>query len=123
VTTARTLLGPGGIVAFGGITAKDSPGVALAVWELVLGGVFVPLCITEGKLYGTWDGAALDWVAGIDGWVDREPDLGADVHTLAGWPVRRIFALGRPPMNQRYVVRIPDLEDMPGAADAAGEAP
>jgi Glycosyl transferase family 2/Methyltransferase domain len=119
VATAHTLLGPGGIVAFGDIATPDSPGVALAVWELVLSGSFVPLCITEGKLYGTWDGAALDWVAGIDDWAERAPDLGTDIHTLAGWPVRRIFTLRRPPMNQSHVVRIPDLEDMPGAGDAA----
>jgi predicted O-methyltransferase YrrM len=123
VATARTLLGPGGIVAFGDIATPDNPGVALAVWELVLSGSFVPLCITEGKLYGTWDGAALDWVAAIDGWVERAPDLGTDIHTLAGWPVRRIFTLGRPPMNQTHVVRIPDFEDMPGADDAASESP
>ncbi len=97
VDSARTLLGPGGIVAFGDVATPHFPGVALAVWELVLGGAFVPLCITGSKLYGTWDGGAVDWVAGIDEWVAREPDLGHDVHTLAGWPVRRIFAAGRPP--------------------------
>ena len=59
------------------------PGVALAVWELVLGGAFVPLCITGSKLYGTWDGGAVDWVAGIDDWVAREPDLGT---TSTRWP-------------------------------------
>ncbi len=116
VANARALLGPGGIVAFGDVATPHFPGVALAVWELVLGGAFVPLCITGSKLYGTWDGSALDWVAGIDEWVAREPDLGTDLHTLAGWPVRRLYAVGRPPVSQSHMVRIPDLDDMGGQA-------
>lgn len=89
------------------------------MWELVLSGELVPLCLTEGKLYGTWDGAALDWLGGIDDWVAGQPDLGIEVHTLAGWPVRRIFAQPRPPMKLSHVVRIPDLEAMPGAGKPA----
>ncbi len=119
VGSARTLLVPGGIVAFGGVATPHFPGVALAVGELVLGGAFVPLCITGSKLYGTWDGGAVDWVAGIDDWVAREPDLGHDVHTLAGWPVRRIYAADRPPVSRRHLVRIPDLDDMGGEVATA----
>jgi hypothetical protein len=121
--TARTLLGPGGLVAFGNISTPDNPGVALAVWELVLGGEFAPLCITEGKLYGTWDHDAVGWaLAGIDDWVEGTPNLGKDMHTLAGWPVRRVFALGRPPVNPDHLVRIPDLEEMPGPGDEGSPA-
>jgi len=118
VATARALLGRGGIVAFGDVATPHFPGVALAVWELVLGGTFVPLCLTGSELYGTWDGSTVDWVAAIDDWVAREPDLGTDVHTLAGWPVRRIYAAGRRPVSQRHMVRIPDLDDMGGEAAA-----
>ena len=110
VVTARTLLGPDGLVAFGNIFTPHKPGVALAVWELVLGGEFVPLCITESKLYGTWDHDAVAWVtAGIEDRVDGRPDLGKDIHTLAGWAVRWIFALERPRVNADFVVRTPDL--------------
>ena len=120
VATARALLGPGGMVAFGDVATPHSPGVALAVWELVLGGEFVPLCLTASKLYGTWNGSALDWVAGIDEWVAREPDLGTDVHTLAGWPVRRIYAAGRPPVGRSRLVRIPDLDGTGGEEVTTG---
>ena len=92
-STARRLVGPGGIVAFDDILTPHNPGSALAAWELVLSGEFVPLCLTDAKLYGTWDQRGIDWVAGIDEWVAREPDLGSEVHTLAGWPVRRLFTL------------------------------
>ena len=118
VATAHTLLGPGGLVAFGNISTPHSPGVALAVWELVSGGEFVPLCITESNLYGTWDRDAVAWAtSGIDDWVDGRSDLGKDIHTLAGWAVRRIFALDRPSVNADFLVRIPDLDSMPGPED------
>jgi hypothetical protein len=114
--TARALTGRGGVVAFGDISTTHSPGVALAVWEQVLRGAFVPLCLTEGKLYGTWEGDALNWGQAIDDWVDGQPDLGKDIHTLAGWPVRRIFTLGRSPVPTDLLVRIPDLDDLPPAS-------
>ena len=95
--TARELLRPGGIVAFDDISTPHNPGSALAVWELVLGGPFRPLLLTDAKLYGTWDAGGVDWVARVDEWVAGEPDLGSDLHTLAGWPVRRLFAHGTAP--------------------------
>jgi Glycosyl transferase family 2/Methyltransferase domain len=116
VSTARVLLGLGGIVALEGIFAPHHPGAALAVWELVLSGTFVPLCVTESKLYGTWDEASTaDWAARIDEWVAKEPDLGLEVHTLAERVVvRRLFTHGRPPAAEHQRVRIPDLADIPG---------
>ncbi len=111
VATARTLLGPGGLVAFGNISTPHNPGVALAVWELVLGGEFVPLCITESKLYGTWDHDAVAWVtAGIDDWVDGPAGPG-EGHPHPGRMGRaggssRSTALRCTPTS---VVRIPDL--------------
>jgi Glycosyl transferase family 2/Methyltransferase domain len=120
VSTARDLLGPGGIVAFDGVFTPHQPGVALAVWELVLSGTFVPLCSTERRLYGTWDEAfAADWSARIDEWVAGEPDLGLELHTLAGWAVRRLFSLGGPTAaTERQLVRIPDLAAVPGTETA-----
>ena len=58
VSTAREFLGPGGIVAFGGLFSPHQHGLALAVWELVLSGAFAPLCTTGSKLYGSWDEAS-----------------------------------------------------------------
>jgi len=122
-STAQQLLSPGGIVAFGGISASHFPGTALAVWELVLGREFTPLCLTGGKLYGTWDAGGVDWSARIDEWVSQERDLGSEIHTLAGWPVRRVFAHERPPVPAEKLVRIPDLEDLPGGASAGEKRP
>lgn len=121
--TARELLRPGGIVAFGDISAPHYPGSALAVWELVLGGSFRPLLLTDAKLYGTWDAGGIDWAARLDEWVAAEPDLGSDRHTLAGWPVRRLFARESPSVSEDRLVRVPDLEDMPGGAPAEVPGP
>ena len=121
--TARTLLRPGGVVAFDDISTSHNPGSALAVWELVLGGAFRPLLLTDAKLYGTWDAGGIDWAARIDEWVAGEPNLGIDMHTLAGWPVRRVFAHGRPALAADRLVRIPDLEDMSGGATAEAASP
>jgi len=93
------------------------------VWELVLGGAFRPLLLTDAKLYGTWDAGGVDWAARIDEWVASEPDLGSDLHTLAGWPVRRLFAHGRPALADDRLIRIPDLEEMPGGTPAEAARP
>jgi hypothetical protein len=116
--SARTLLGPGGVVAFDDISTAHRPGVALAVWELVLGGGLTPFCLTQQKLYGTWDSGdatgtgAVDWPAVVDAWVAREPDLGSEIHTLAGWPVRRLFAMPRHAGTLDDLVAVPDREEL-----------
>jgi hypothetical protein len=119
MATARTILQPGGLVAFSRMATPDSPGVALAVWQLVLGGAFTPLCLTPYALYGTWDTDAgvAGWAGAIDAWVAGQADLGSDLHTLAGWPVRRLFTMGRPPVQADRLVRIPDLQEMQGPLD------
>ncbi len=111
-STARTLLAPGGIVAFDDISTAHNPGVALAVWELVLAGEFVPLCLTQQKLYGTWDAGGIDWPAALDAWVLREPDLGSEIHTLAGWPVRRLFSVTRRNGTVLDLTTIPDRDEI-----------
>ncbi len=124
-TTAQTMLRPGGIVAFDDISAAHNPGVALAVWELVLGGRFAPLCLTRDKLYGTWDAGGVDWTAALDAWVEREPEVGSEIVTLAGWPVRRLFALPRHAGGVPDLMVVPELGELDarlaaGLAAAAG---
>ncbi len=109
--TARQLLGPGGIVAFDDVSTAHNPGSALAIWELVLSGAFVPICLTDAKLYGTWDGDALDWAGRIDEWVAAQPDVRSEIHTLADWPVRRLVErpVVRPPARH---VTLPSIEEL-----------
>ncbi|HEY6472532.1 MAG TPA: glycosyltransferase family 2 protein, partial [Acidimicrobiales bacterium] len=79
--TAERLLRPGGMVVFNDFAAAPHPGVSLAVWELVLGRGFTPVCITGDKLYGFWDAGGVEWTAALDEWVAREPDVGSELHT------------------------------------------
>ncbi len=116
--TASELLRPGGVVAFGGVATAHTPGAALAVWELVLDRAgFVPLFLTAHKLYGTWAAGGIDWSGAIDAWVSREPDLGSEVHTLAGWPVRRLFGEPRHLGGVADLITVPDLDEIDAVSD------
>jgi hypothetical protein len=111
IRTAERLLGAGGIVAFDDISTAHNPGSALAVWEEVLSGRFVPLCLTSAKLYGTWDLQSVDWQNQIDSWVTRQPDVECEIHTLNGWPVRRLYSVPRP-LAFGDVDPVPSLEGL-----------
>lgn len=55
IFTARVLLREGGIVIFDDYRSEHTPGVAAAVWEEVILGRLIPLCLTPQKFYATWD--------------------------------------------------------------------
>ncbi len=101
VVTARTLLGPDGLVAFGNIFTPHKPGVALAVRELVLGGEFVPLCITESKLYGTWDHDAVAWVTAGNRGPGGRPAGPGEGHPHPGRVGRAVDLRARTPPGER----------------------
>jgi hypothetical protein len=56
--SARELLGPGGVVALDDYRAEHTPGTAAAVWEAVATGGLRLICLSEDKLYGTWEDPA-----------------------------------------------------------------
>lgn len=86
IETAQELLGPGGVVVFDDWSTPNSPGTAAAIWEEVLTGQLIPLAVTMLKLYATWDPASVQ-PAELDDWAARTGH-GAEVHQVAGWPVR-----------------------------------
>jgi hypothetical protein len=96
IRSAETMLVGGGIVAFDDISTAHNPGSALAIWEAVLGGRLKPICITDAKLYGTWDEDPKPWTEAVREWAQAQPDLGCEMHLLAGWSVARIFLHGSP---------------------------
>ena len=112
IRTAETLLGPGGIVAFDDISTAHNPGSALAVWEEVLSGRFVPLCLTPAKLYGSWDPQVAQWLAELDEWISVTDAVECEIHTLAGWPVRRLSSVPRAAVPQEVLRTVPSLEDL-----------
>jgi hypothetical protein len=92
IDLSERILGPGGIVALDDVCRTYLPGPALAIWETVLSGRLVPICLTRSKLYGTWDDAAGWLTDAMIEWAGHDPRLGFEVHQLAGWKVPRIFA-------------------------------
>jgi hypothetical protein len=115
IRVAQALAGPGGVVVFGDMFRRENPGLALAVWEEVLSGNFVPLCLTDAMLCGTWDPRGIDWHNAIHGWAGRNPEVEGEVHSLAGWPVRRLVAVPRPTVASQGMRQIPSLEELDGA--------
>ncbi len=123
IATAKQLLGPGGIVAFDDICTAHNPGSALAIWEEVLSGRFVPLLLTAAKLYGTWDGGIVDWRAEFDRWVGSSTVLACETHTLAGWPVRRLHDVPTPGGSAPAGGGIPSLAGLETALPAVSVTP
>lgn len=112
IGTAKELLRESGIVVFDDICTAHNPGVALAIWEEVLSGDFMPICLTDAKLYGTWDLSRVDWPDAVRGWAASQPDLAYELHTLAGWKVPRLIQLPASPRLDGPLSRIPSLEEM-----------
>ena len=89
IATARTLLGPGGVVVIDDWPQPHTPGVALAAWEAFLRGEMTLLCLSNYKLYATWDPTST-LREDLDAWAASQPDVDVtDPHRLAGRIVRR----------------------------------
>ena len=54
IDSARTVLGPDGIVVLDDYRSAHTPGVACAAWQAVLEGGLRPVCVSPQKMYGTW---------------------------------------------------------------------
>ncbi len=72
---ARRLLAPGGVAAIDDWRSVHTPGVIAATWEAVVANGLVPFCITEQKLYGSWDPALAPSVEDVERWVAARPDM------------------------------------------------
>lgn len=76
LTNVRHLLTDGGIVAFDDFRAFHTPGVAAAVWGAVAHDGLIPICLTETKMYGSWDSAvAGETAAALRGWLNLHPEV------------------------------------------------
>lgn len=128
VALARSAVRPGGVVAFGALMDPARPGAALAAWELVADTGFVPLMLTDAKLYGSFDAGAIRWTDHIDRWIESTPGLEAEIHTLGGTPVRRLLEVASERPAAKNLTRLPTLEELEpppvaAPAPAAPEAP
>ena len=72
---ARRLLAPGGVVAIDDWRAVHTPGVIAATWEAVVTNGLIPFCITEHKLYGSWDATIAPSPEDVEGWAASRGNL------------------------------------------------
>jgi hypothetical protein len=88
VASARTMLCNDGIVVLDDYRTAHTPGVAAAVWESVLHGGLVPLCVSETKFYGTF--AAAEHIRQpLSQWLAARK-VPHDVHDIGGRPLIRV---------------------------------
>jgi len=114
VQTARSLLGRCGVVVFDDWAQPHTPGVGLAVWEEFLRGDLVPLCITNAKLYATWDADGLRREE-LEEWGQAHPPIGVSYpHHLGERAVCR-FTVPEP-----EAAAAPAAEPMPEPAPPPG---
>ena len=107
IVTARRLLGPGGVVILDDWSQFHVPGVALAIWEEYLRGELIPLCLTQTKMYATWDASGLN-AAALDMWEATQPGLEiSEAYQLAKYEVRR-YSVKPPPPRAPEPPRRPD---------------
>jgi len=120
IETARALLRSGGVVAMDDISTQHNPGSALAAWEAVSNGTFRPICLTDAKLYATFQEDDGLFASELESWARNQPDLSVEVHELAGWKVPRIFA--RPADPGKVAIRASRLSSLEpvGAFPEAG---
>jgi hypothetical protein len=90
IHTAEKLLAPGGIIAFDVKAGFDDPVSVSNEWAGLFNEQFVPLCLTDHKLYGVHNPGDVDWGGQIDDWVTRNSDVECAVHMMGRWPVRRL---------------------------------
>lgn len=85
IVNARTLLRPGGIIAFDDYRTEHTPGVSAAIWQAVFEDGLIPVAVTPQKLYGVYDdpepylNALRDFVANDPGkrwWMQEQQVLG-----------------------------------------------
>jgi hypothetical protein len=92
LSTARTVLRPGGIVACDDYRSEHTPGVAAAVWEAVAQRGLHPVCVTPQKLYGTWQEPG-PIQEDLLGWLGGRPDCWHEVQDIRG---QRLIRLAEP---------------------------
>jgi hypothetical protein len=115
---AEQLLVPGGIAAIDGFCDPRNPAVGAVIWEEVLSGRFLPICMTYRTLYGAWTGErapSVNWSAVCEQWVSDELDIEAVWHRLVGRSVVQLSSRDAPLASEasaESLTVIPSLEDL-----------
>lgn len=95
----HALLADTGIAVLDDYRQMHTPGVAAAAWAAVANDGFVPFCLSEQKMYGTWDPAvAVDLVQTVRGWaIGQERAVRYGRQRIAGREVILLEQKPQPP--------------------------
>lgn len=88
IESAQAMLHPDGLVVLDDYRTAHTPGVAAAVWNAVLRGGLIPICVSESKFYGTWRPAS-QCRQDLSEWLIAR-GLPHDVHDIDGLPLIRV---------------------------------
>ncbi|MFJ5546390.1 class I SAM-dependent methyltransferase [Streptomyces sp. NPDC093225] len=125
VETSRLLAAPGAVVVFDDFRAEHCPGVAAAVWGAVDARRLHVLCITQHKMYATWDDPE-PLRTELAAFLTAREDLWHGVEEVAGAPLIRITgrkAVPPPHPRSRYETTSPGPGPAPAPAPAPEQAP
>lgn len=80
IASSKTLIRPGGIIAFDDWRKAGTPGVAAAMWEAILNDGLRPVILTDFKFYTTWGDpgplqAEIARQAAESGWCVTAPEV------------------------------------------------
>ncbi|MBT2404211.1 MULTISPECIES: class I SAM-dependent methyltransferase [unclassified Streptomyces] len=125
VKTSRLVAAPGAVVVFDDYRAWHCPGVAAAVWGAVASGDLHVICISQMKLYATWDDPE-PLQSELRTWLESREGVWHGVETVAGRPLVRIgdkgFAAPEPPKPLHPAAPAPAAA-VPAPATATAPAP
>jgi predicted O-methyltransferase YrrM len=98
IETAARLLADDGVIAVDDYRTFHTPGVALAVWAAIAGGIIRPICVSPWKLYAIAGGRPdrIGWVARLQQWVKEEPGMQMEVERALGREFLRFFGSTKP---------------------------
>lgn len=123
IESARTLLAPGGVVAFDDFRSEHTPGVSAAVWEAVIGGGLRPIATTSLKMYCTFDEDVTPHRDALERAVPEYDELSTVMERYLGQDVLRVVRTEKPkpaskaPGVPDVLAKLGELEKRLTAAD------
>ncbi len=113
VVNAKTILRPGGIVAFDDYRTEHTPGVSAAVWQAVFFDGLVPVAITPQKMYAIHsDDDPEPYREALKAFVASNPQK---------WWMQEQSVLGRPLLRIKHRKAVQPARAVPAGQKAAGQ--
>jgi predicted O-methyltransferase YrrM len=110
IDNIQPLLNEAGVVVFDDFRAIHTPGVAAAVWRAVATQGLVPFCLSEQKLYASWQpDVAREQQAALQEWVSGHAEVRHGTQRIAGYDVLIVANLDIPTRRSRIKSLVPPV--------------